>query len=121
MSDYFPIIIPSKILMLEDLEVFKDNPFPDFVKFTVDIEKELIAIGGEMHSDSESVLFSSGSRQDDIWGANLFPWQEKAAIEYISLINISPSRGNKKMEIENKDLQERVFNIVKKWIQLSYE
>ncbi|MCP5497570.1 MAG: hypothetical protein H7A23_23705 [Leptospiraceae bacterium] len=105
---------------LEDLQIFKDNPYDTMIKYTVDTKRKVIAIGGEMHADSEEVLLKNGSNSKDIWGANLLPWQEKASIEYISLINIRPPI-NKKMEIEIPEIREIVKQITIQWIKLDYE
>ncbi len=47
------------------------------IKFVVDIEKEIIAIGGELHSDAMEILIEDGSRGDNIWGGNFYPLKEK--------------------------------------------
>lgn len=40
----------------------------DMVKAVVDIERGIMAIGGEMQSDEEAILLDDGSRQVDLWG-----------------------------------------------------
>jgi hypothetical protein len=56
----------------------------------VDIRRNILAGGGEMHADCEQHLLENGSEQDDIWGANWYPAEQR--IEYEALINISPRR-----------------------------
>ena len=83
--------------------------FEDMVKYVVDVSRGVIAVGGEMHADAEQVLLEDGSRQDDLWGANYYPGRGRhGCIEYTSLINISPSRGNRSMELQDPSLRERV-------------
>ncbi len=83
--------------------------FEDMVKYVVDLERGVIAVGGEMHADAEQVLLEDGSRQADLWGANYYPGRGSGeCIEYTSLINISPARGNRAMEIQDPDLRRRV-------------
>lgn len=48
--------------MLEELETY--------IKLSVDVEREILAGGGEYHADCEEVLLEDGSRQEDIWGAD---------------------------------------------------
>jgi len=43
----------------------------DMIKAVVDIERGVMAIGGEMHADEEAVLLDDGSREVDLWGINL--------------------------------------------------
>jgi hypothetical protein len=86
--------------------------FEGMVKYAVDVERRLVAIGGEMHADAEQVLLEAGSRQADIWGANYYPGRgREGCIEYTSLINIRPSAGNRGMELLDEALRERVREI----------
>src|SRR5690349_18645688 len=72
--------------------------FEDMVKYVVDVEQGRIAIGGELHADAEEVLLQAGSRQQDLWGANYYPGRGKdKCVQFTSLINISPARGNRGM------------------------
>jgi hypothetical protein len=83
--------------------------FEDMVKYVVDVERGLIAIGGEMHVDAEQALLEAGSRQADLWGANYYPGRgREECIEFTSLINIRPASGNRGMEIQEPALRERV-------------
>jgi len=86
--------------------------FEDMVKFVVDVERKLIAIGGEMHSDAEQVLLESGSRQADLWGANYYPGRgREGCVEFTSFINIRPSAGNRGMEVQDEALRAKVREI----------
>ena len=83
--------------------------FEDMVKFVADIKRGVVAIGGELHADAEHVLLDAGSLQEDLWGANYYPGRGRdRCLEYTSLINISPSRGNRRMEIGDPAVRERV-------------
>jgi hypothetical protein len=83
--------------------------FEDMVKYVVDVERKVVAIGGEMHADGEQVLLDAGSRQADLWGANYYPGRgEEGCIEYTSLINIRPAAGNRGMELRDPALREAV-------------
>ena len=86
--------------------------FDDMVKYVVDVERGVIAIGGEMHSDAEQVLLESGSRQADLWGANYYPGRgREACIEFTALINIRPAAGNRGMELQDPELRTRIQEI----------
>ena len=86
--------------------------FEEMVKYVVDVERRLIAIGGEMHSDAEQVLLEEGSRQADLWGANYYPGRGRdGCIEYTSLINIRPAAGNRGMELQDPTLRQTVQEI----------
>lgn len=83
--------------------------FTDMVKYVVDVERGRIAIGGELHADAEQVLLDAGSRQQDLWGANYYPGRGRGGcVEFTSLINISPARGNRGMEVADPELRARI-------------
>ncbi len=83
--------------------------FEDMVKYVVDVERGVAAVGGEMHSDAEQVLLDDGSRQADLWGANYYPGRgREECIEFTALINIRPSQGNRSMVVEDPATRERV-------------
>ena len=80
--------------------------YENMIKIVVDIRRRVLAGGGEMHSDCESVLLDDGSEQDDLWGANWFPAEQRIAFE--SLINIRPRLGNRNILIQNEELRRQV-------------
>jgi len=86
--------------------------FEDMVKYVVDVERRLAAVGGELHADAEQLLLQSGSRQADLWGANYHPGRgPEECIEYTSLINIRPAQGNRSMLVADPGLRERIREI----------
>jgi len=92
--------------------------FGDMIKATVDIEKGIIALGGELHSDEEAILLDQGSMQGNLWGINLYP--EKSAeewIEFDSMINVRPSGGNCSRYVESAEIREAVIKIVHRLLE----
>lgn len=86
--------------------------FEDMVKYVVDVERGVAAVGGELHADLEEALLEAGSRQADLWGANYYPGRgREGCIEFTSLINIRPSQGNPSMEIEDPEIREKVRSL----------
>ena len=84
----------------------------------MDVEKGIIAIDAELHSDLETLLLGNGSKQENLWGINLCPFKNKNDfIEYTSLINIRPHQDNPSMEIENEGIKEKVKKTVGKLIE----
>ena len=80
--------------------------YETMIKIVVDIRRRILAGGGEMHSDCESILLDDGSEQDDLWGANWYPNEQR--IEFESLINIRPRLGNRSILIQNEELRQSV-------------
>jgi len=86
-----------------------------YIKLAVDIERGILAGGGEMHADCESVLLEDGSLQDDIWGADWIPAGQQVTFE--SLINIRPALHNPSLEILDPLRRSRVEEIVRKLLE----
>ena len=83
--------------------------FEVMVKYVVDVERGVVAVGGALHADAEALLLEDGSRQEDLWGANYYPGQgPEECIEYTSLINIRPSRENPGMEVRDAGIRNRI-------------
>lgn len=90
-----------------------ESQFGDMVKAVVDVERGVMAIGGELHSDEEAALIEDGSAQEHLWGINLYPAEgEDAWIEFDSMINVRPSRGNRSRNVEDSVLRDRIRRIV---------
>jgi hypothetical protein len=83
--------------------------YETMIKIVVDVRRRVLAGGGEMHSDCESVLLDDGSEQDDLWGANWYPAGQE--IVFDSLINIRPRLGNRGTLIQSEELRQQVESI----------
>ena len=85
----------------------------EIVKVVVDLTRMILAIGGEYHADEEAVLLDDGSKQSDLWGANvLFGQNNQDRIEYDSMINIRPRIGNRSRLIQDLAIRTRVKEII---------
>ncbi len=80
-----------------------------FIKIAVDIEREILAGGSNKHYQCEQELLEDGSRQRDIWGSDWNPYEQTIFFE--SIINIRPSENNRNMEIQSKEIRNRVTEI----------
>jgi len=95
------------------LSAIAEGQFGDMVKAVVDVERRVMAIGGELHADEEAALIEDGSAQEHLWGINLYPAErEDAWIEFDSLINVRPSQGNRSRNVEDRALQDRIRQVV---------
>jgi hypothetical protein len=107
--------IIEKSIKLEELTQFAADTFGNIVKAVVDIDREIIAIDAELHSDLEALLLENGSKQKNLWGINFYPQAKKEGfIEFDSIINMRPSQGNKSRGIENEETRKRIIEIVSK-------
>lgn len=111
-NDADQILVLSEPISPPALHRLVEAGFGDMVKYVVDVERRVIAIGGELHADTEHQLLDQGSRPEDLWGANYYPGGGRdGCIEYTSLINIRPARGNPGMEIADPRIREQVRSI----------
>ena len=90
------------------------DSFGSFVKVVVDIERQIIAVGCELHADCAEELMVQGSLYPNLWGANVYPKDQK--IDFIALINIRPASNNRSMEIEDQNIRKKVEDIIKKLV-----
>ena len=108
------IKIITQSLSLDELKDFAEQGFGDFVKAVVDVEKRIMALGGELHADEEAGLLDNNSRQEHLWGINLYPKHHGTNewLEFDSFINIRPNQGNRSREIEDGTLKKKIRDIV---------
>ena len=111
------IKIVKNLISKNDLAEIAKNQFGDLVKSVVDVKKEIMAVGGELHADEEALLLERGSKQEDLWGVNLYIEKpEDEWIEFDSMINIRPSRGNRSRGVESLEIQRKIRDIVNKLV-----
>jgi hypothetical protein len=112
------IRIIEESIDLTELTKIAEEGFRDLVKAVVDIEKEIMAIGGELHADEEAILLSSGSKQQNLWGINFYPQKKgEEFIEFDSVINLKPAQGNRSRGIEDPQIQKRIKEILERLIK----
>lgn len=102
----------------EELRSIAEKGYGSVVKIAVDIEKKIIALGGELHSDCQEALIKKGSQTKDIWGANVLLGKPKEQrIEFVALINIRPVFGHYDMEIKSLEIKEKIKQVINQLIE----
>ncbi len=110
-------IIKQQILLTELKEMMVAG-FGNLVKAVVDTDKELMAIDGELHADEEALLLDGGSRQDDLWGINIYPGlSAEERIEFDSMINLKPWQGNMTRSVDDELIRKKIIEIVDKLVK----
>lgn len=105
-------------LTLNELKEMAAEMFGDMVKAVVDIDRELLAVSAELHSDLEALLLENGSKQRNLWGINLYPdIQGDEFIEFDSMINLRPSQGNKSRDVKDPQTRKKVKDIIAKRVK----
>ena len=107
------IVIVKDALPIAKIREIAKEFYTDMIKGAADVEKEIIALGGEYHIDASELLVKNGSRQNNIWGFNVvFDKPRDSWLEYTALINIKPARGNRGMFIEDEKIRDKIRKIV---------
>ena len=105
-------LIKEKITLAE-LKKVAQELFGDMVKAVVDLDLKIMAFGGELHADEESVLLEQGSKQENLWGINIYPDMPRDSwIEFDSMINIRPRQNNRSRSVEDGEIQKQIVEIV---------
>lgn len=117
MEEKIKIVTKSESISRKELAGIARNQYGSLVKAVIDVEKNIIAIGGELHSDEEALLLERGSKQENLWGINLYP--EKTGddfTEFDSMINLRLWQGNRTRGVDDPTIQKKVRDIVAKLI-----
>ena len=110
-------IIEDKIA-IEDLREMMQKMFGNLVKVVVDVEKNIMAVDGELHADLEVLLSEGGSKRANLWGINIYPEIEgDERIEFDSMINLKPHLGNRTRGVANPAIREKIIKIVNSLIK----
>lgn len=105
-------LIKETINIIE-LREMASNMFGDLVKAVVDVERKFLVVEAELHSDEEAFLLQAGSKQQFLWGINIYPDLPKdQRIEFDSMINLRPSQGNNSRGVDDVNIQKEILRIV---------
>ena len=105
-------------ITIDEIKKMAADMFGDMVKAVVDVERGIIAVDAELHSDLEALLLDNGSKQKNLWGINIYPEQgQDEFVEFDSMINLRPSQGNRSRGVEDKALRLKIIGVVTKKVE----
>ena len=105
--------IITQSILLDELKQMAAGLFGNLVKAVVDIDRGMIALDAELHSDLEALLLEDGAKQQSLWGINLYPeMQGQDFIEFDSMINMRPSQGNRSRGVDDERTRHKIVEIV---------
>ena len=100
-------------ISIKELKDMSSKMFGNLVKGVVDVEKGILVVDAELHSDQEAYLLQLGSKQENLWGINIYPDLDKEErVEFDSMINLRPSQGNNSRGVEDEEIQKKILDIV---------
>jgi hypothetical protein len=106
-------------ITLDELRQIANAMFGNFVKAVVDIEKGLLAIDAELHSDLEAILLETGSKVQNLWGINLYPdLAGDGFVEFDAMINVRPNQKNNSRGVEDAAVRAKILDIVESKVAL---
>ena len=101
-------------ITLEELRQLAAGRFGDMIKAVVDLERRVMVVDADLHADQEASLIAEGSRQENLWGINLYPdLSEEEWLEFDSMINLRPSFGNRSRGVDDPATRERIADLVR--------
>ncbi|MCD4702168.1 MAG: DUF5674 family protein [Candidatus Aegiribacteria sp.] len=101
-------------ISLDLLRQIASTRFGDMIKAVVDVARGIMIIDADLHSDEEAELLATDSRQQDLWGINLYPdLPQEEWLEFDSMINLRPSSGNRSRNVDDPAIREQIRNLVK--------
>ena len=109
--------IAAKVISRSELTEMARKGFGDMVKGVVDVNRGIVAIDADLHADLETFLLEQGSRQQDLWGINLYPDEDEDFIEFDSLINIRPLQNNRGRGVYDPVVQDKIREIIGRWFE----
>ena len=111
------IEIVEKPITVAKLKEIAQKTFGDMVKAVCDIEKGIMAVGGELHADEEAELVGKGSEEADLWGFNIYVGEPRESwIDFDSMINLRPAQGNLSNLVQDPEIQKKIVELVNKLI-----
>ena len=103
-----------KAITVSELDEMSKQMYEPIVKAVVDIETREVVVDAEYHSDQELFLLDRGSRQENLWGINLWPGKYGTSkfVEFDSMINLRPRQNNRSRGVESSEIRHIIVQIV---------
>jgi len=101
-------------ISLKELFAMSEKMSEALVKGVVDVGLRTLVIDADLHSDEELFMLKEGSKQENLWGINLWPedYGTDNFVEFDSMINIRPGQNNRSRGVENKETQKLILEII---------
>ena len=112
------VVIDHPISWEQLMNIEEEVFFEDMMKCVADLERELLAVNADLHSDLEELLLLDGSKQEHLYGFNHL--YDDKSIEYDSLINPPRNRDagypRAGRTVADPAARTKIEEIVRKWI-----
>jgi hypothetical protein len=107
------VVTNTDKVSLDELSRLAAGRFGDMIKAVVDLRRRVMIVDADLHADQEGHLLAEGSRQEDLWGINLYPGLSgEDWLEFDSMINLRPSFGNRSRGVDDPAARTRIRDLV---------
>ena len=101
-------------LSLDELRRLAVGRFGDMIKAVVDLQRRIMIVDADLHADQQAEMLAAGSRQQDLWGINLYPDLSGSDwLEFDSMINLRPSSGNRSRGVDDAATRDKLAEFVR--------
>ena len=109
------IIILSRKITPEEFEQAREA-YSDYIKTVIDIEKDILAVGGEYHIDCEEVLIEQGSKLENLYGGGYRISTKE--VEYMAMSNYKPDLNKLTYEIMDPVVRDKLYQLTKRCLEI---
>jgi hypothetical protein len=105
---------PVESISIKELTEMSAKMSEPLVKAVVDVARRSLVVDAGLHADEEFFLLEEGSKQQDLWGINLWPesFGTDDFVEFDSMINIRPAQGNRSRGVDDPEARMTVQEII---------
>ena len=109
------IRIIKELKTKNQLKELNQERFNYLAKVIVNIERKIIAIDGDLHSDGK-VLLEADSKQENVWSINIYhDFSRDQWIKFGSIINIRRNHNNLSRFIKDENIRKKITGVVNKF------
>lgn len=108
------VVLNRKITPLE-FEQARET-YKDYIKTVIDVEKNIMAIGGEFHIDCEEVLIQQGSKIESLYGGGYRV--STGEVEYMAMSNFKPAINKTTYEVTDPMIRQKLYNLTKEYLEI---
>ncbi len=109
------IIVLDRKVTPEEFEQAREV-YNDYIKTVIDVEKDILAVGGEYHIDCEEVLIKMGSELENLYGGGYRVGTKE--VEYMAMSNYKPTLGKVTYEIMDKNVRDKLLKLTKEYLEI---
>lgn len=110
--------ILEKPMSVSEIKETASTYYKNFVKAVADIDKNILAIDAEYHSDLETLLLKYGCKQESLYGFDIQFQSRK--LEFYSMINYPRNREAGYLRegtyIAEASVRDKIEEMVEEWI-----